>query len=265
MYKPAHVARWEARRLLALFTAVAAAMAMTLVFAGTAQAEHVDFVPHDGNAGTNDEPYWVAFGNAHDGVTNWACLKYNVSAEVGSFTVPEAPDGFEWRLIVVKQGTDNALFWDPLEDEDYTYPEEGSAPAGGFSHIILCWVPETVTTSSADTTSSTSSTSTTQPTTTTTQATTTTSVDQTTVTTADTTTTSTAATTTVSVEGTTVTTAATSTTATVAGTVVTTAPSSTVEDLPLTGMETGTLLGLGAALMGLGLALLAMTRRPQED
>jgi LPXTG-motif cell wall-anchored protein len=273
MYKPAHAAPWEARRLLAILTALAVGMAVTLVFAGTAQAEHVDSWGFDAGPingqNSNHEDYWEGWGAIHEGETDWVCEKTDQGSD-GTFEVPAPPLGYEWRLLIVKKGSgdaENSLYWNPAEGEEYEH-----ATGGGYSHIILCARPETVTSSSEDTSSSSSgtqaTTSTTAPTTssssvaettvTTAATTTSASVDQTTVTTA-------ATTTSASVEQTTVTTAATSTSATVEGTTITTAPTSTVEDLPLTGMETSTLLGLGAALVGVGIALLALTRRPQED
>jgi hypothetical protein len=56
----------------------------------------------------------------------------------------------------------------------------------------------------------------------------------------------------------------TSTSATVEGTVVTTSPDVDADELPFTGLDSEVLVGLAVVLLGLGAALLTMTRRVSE-
>ena len=79
-----------------------------------------------------------------------------------SFTVPDPPAGTTWTLLVIKSGTGNQSWANPIPGQTYT-PSNGH----DVSHAILCYVEGTSTTT---TTVTSSSTTTTAPTTTTTEA-----------------------------------------------------------------------------------------------
>ncbi|MEX0865358.1 MAG: hypothetical protein WD269_10885 [Acidimicrobiia bacterium] len=284
MTTPAIGGRWEARRLLAILTAFAVVATVIMVFSGTARAEHVDSWPFSSEA--NEADFWEQWGETFELEDDWTCEKLDDQGSDGTFEVPAPPAGEEWRLLIAKKGAGddaNSLFWNPLEGEEYEH-----ATGGGYSHIILCSRPvdEETTTTVEDTTTTTveettttveDTTTTVEDTTTTVEETTTSSVDDTTTSSVDDTTTSSvddsttssvddSTTTSAEVEETTVTTAGTSTTATVEGTVVTTAPAEDPDDdLPFTGMNAESMLGISIALLGLGVALLTLTRKLRDN
>ncbi|MCH8991535.1 MAG: hypothetical protein IIA44_07270, partial [Acidobacteria bacterium] len=67
-----------------------------------------------------------------------------------SFTVPPPPAGSSWTLLVLKSGTDNEEFPNPIPGQSYT-PSNGR----DVSHAILCSQPIPPPTTSSTTTSST--------------------------------------------------------------------------------------------------------------
>jgi hypothetical protein len=270
MTTPAIGGRWEARRLLAILTAFAVVATVIMVFSGTARADHVNSWPSSAEA--NDADYWEQWGEDNEGEDDWVCDKVDDQGSDGTYTLGDPPAGHDWRLLIAKKASGdeaNTLYWNPVSGGEYE-----SALGDGYSHIIVCSRPsdeDTTTTTEATTTTVEDTTTTTVEDTTTTSVedTTTTSVEDTTTTTVeDTTTTSVEDTTTSSVEvdETTVTTAGTSTTATVEGTVVTTAPADdSDDDLPFTGMDAESMLGISIVLLGSGVALLTLTRKLKDN
>ncbi len=149
-------------------------MSMMFVFADTADANHDphdDTVANNGPAGTNDAPYWVDYLETKRGISGASCEKINQSSS-DAWVMPSEPAGKDWVLLVVKQGDTNFVFYDPIAG--HTYPSAGEN-APGYSHILVCSVDESTTTTQPTTTTTTApTTTTTAPTTTTTAPTTTT-------------------------------------------------------------------------------------------
>lgn len=179
---------------------------------------------------SNQASYWEQEG--------WTCTKINEAAET-AFVMPSAPNGQTWVLLVVKQGTTNFIYSNPVAG--HSYPSIGKN-APGYSHLIVCSTQTTTTTEDSTTTSTTS-----QETTTTAPSTTSSSEGSTTSTsTIESTTTSNPTTT--SSEGST-------TSSSVIETFSTSSPDPT---LPFTGVEDG-LWRLALALVGGGGLLLILT------
>jgi hypothetical protein len=172
----------------------------------------------------NHAEYWETWGANTQDEDDWTCIKDDAGSDLDAFVVPGPPSGEVWRLAVVKAGS---TFVDLYWDPSPGDELEHSAQ-GGWSWVILCSRPVGDTTSSSSIADSSSSSGTT-PTT-----------------------------------GATSTTVATSTSATVEGTVVTTAPAAEGEELPFTGAEDQVLIGLVVVLLGLGTALLVISRRVGE-
>jgi hypothetical protein len=232
-----------------------------VVFAGlvmsvlplVAGAEHVETWPDSSAA--NHADYWEDWGLTEEGEDDWTCVKVEPGDD-DPYEVGSPPSGQVWRLLVVKAGSDvNDLYWSPLPGEEYEHSIQG-----GWSHVILCSVPEeeeTTTTVVEETT------------TTVVDETTTTVVDETTTTVVDETTTTMADTTTTVVDE----------VLPVVVTTTTVAPTSTVADevegtqvvaatLPFTGPTTEGFGQLGLALLALGALLVAATksgRKAVED
>jgi len=80
--------------------------------------------------GTNEGAYWTNFGLTEFGQV-WVCEKLiDVGASI-NYVVPAPPEGYMWRLIVVKQGTKDYLFFNP--------PVGGTLNStGAYSHVIFC-------------------------------------------------------------------------------------------------------------------------------
>jgi hypothetical protein len=284
MTTPAIGGRWEARRLLAILTAFAVVATVIMVFSGTARADHVNSWPFSAEA--NDADYWEQWGEDNEGEDDWVCDKVDDQGSDGTYTLGDPPAGHDWRLLIAKKASGdeaNTLYWNPVSGGEYE-----AATGGGYSHIIVCSRPsdeDTTTTTEATTTTVEDTTTTVEETTTTVEETTTSSVDDSTTSSVDDSTTSSvddsttssvddsttssvddSTTTSAEVEHTTVTTAGTSTTATVAGTVVTTAPAEDPDDdLPFTGMNAESMLGISIVLLGLGVALLTLTRKLKDN
>ena len=129
------------RSALAILTVISMAMSLMLLLTGTAEANHVqpdDTVANDGPAGTNDAPYWENYLASERGITNAECSKINQSSG-SAWVMPAAPEGEDWVLLVVKQGTTNFVYYDPVAG--HTYPSVGEN-APGYSHIIVCSAEE---------------------------------------------------------------------------------------------------------------------------
>ncbi|MGH8944183.1 MAG: hypothetical protein ACRDWF_15305 [Acidimicrobiia bacterium] len=115
--------------LLVALGLFAALMPMSAAF-----ADSPDTLPW--TAATNDPSYWEAWGlETHSEV--WSCTKEDNDADVpGGYTLGAPPAGSEWRLLVVKAGSDiNDLIWDPVVGTTYEHSIQG-----GWSHVILCSV-----------------------------------------------------------------------------------------------------------------------------
>ena len=163
------------------------------VFAAPADAEHEppdDTYESVGGDESNEGDFWETYLANERGITDATCSKYTEDQSNDAFVMPAEPDGEDWVLLVVKQGTTNYLYYDPVVG--HTYPSTGEQNAPGYSHIIVCSVeePEETTTTTVDDTTTTTVDDTT---TTTVEDTTTTTVDDTTTTTVDDTTTTTQA------------------------------------------------------------------------
>lgn len=244
------------RRLLAAFVAVMLMASVMLLFADTAaQASHEppddDYTSSPGD-GSNEAGFWDTFF----GLTSGSCEKLTQSGS-SAFVMPAEPDGEDWYALVVKQGSpssndgpDNFIYLDPVAG--HSYPSAGNQ-APGFSHLIVCSVPETTDTTEPEETTTTEG----EGTTTTTEAevTTTTEAEVTTTTVGDTTTT-----------------IGDEVLPTVITTSTTAAPTTTVEDevldtevLPFTGSDNDMLALLAGGLGLLGALVLASTRRMEEN
>lgn len=79
----------------------------------------------------NKAEYWEEAGYG-------TCVKDD--REVGSYTVPEAPEASSWTILVLKAGsgksvsTVNDQILDPVEGATYTH-----SSGKGISHVILCY------------------------------------------------------------------------------------------------------------------------------
>jgi hypothetical protein len=187
------------RTILAALTAAVLVASMAVLFASPADADHLDTWPSSNEA--NNASFWEDWGAQNEGEDDWICAKTDNRNDNGTpYELGNPPQGYMWRLLVVKAGNDhNDLYWNPTPGGEYAATGQG---AGGWSHVIECRrpVPDT-TTSTTEATTSTSA-----PTTTSTSAPTTTSTTEATTTTTEATTTTTEATTTTTVEDTTSTT-----------------------------------------------------------
>ena len=231
--------RSDGLRMALAATAATALVAALFTIVGTSPvgAEHVppdDTVPHSSAA--NAPGFWESYLDEVRGITVASCEKISEAGNE-AFVMPNAPDGSEWVLLVVKQATTNHVYYDPVGG--HAYPSVGSQ-APGYSHVIVCSAEQSTTTTEVSTTTST-----------TVESSTTTTVAGSTITTD---------------EETTTTTEAADTTSTtlgdqVLGTSITAAPTTvavevTSETLPFPGIESGT-TGLAAmVLVGLGVMLL---------
>lgn len=178
------------RTLLAAVTAAALVMSVMFLLADTsARADHVppdDTYTSSPGDGSNRGPFW----DTYFGLAAGSCVKID-DGDDDAFEMPAPDSGEAWYALVVKQGSgdpDNFIYLSPVEG--HSYPSTG--PQGpGYSHVIVCSVPETTTTTNAEETTTTTTSE--ETTTTVTEETTTTVTEETTTTAAGEETTTTAA------------------------------------------------------------------------
>lgn len=101
----------------------------------------------------NHPEYWEAYFT-NLGFEGVICTKTELD-EADTFTVPAPDDGYEWLAAIIKAGTENEIVED-IEEGDVLTASNGKQ----ISHVILCEVPESETTTTTTTTSSTTSTTT---------------------------------------------------------------------------------------------------------
>jgi len=108
--------------------AMVLALIASLSIAGTAMAavnETPDYtVEHDGNAGTNDPPFWEAYFEAKYPGTDWTCAKVNGTDD--PVVLAAAVDA-----LIIKAGTTNYV-WEDAAAGEY------SPPANSTSHWLTC-------------------------------------------------------------------------------------------------------------------------------
>lgn len=226
------------RRVMGASGALLLLMALVMVLAAPALATHVDPIFKAGNQNCN-----AATGLVE--LTRFDPVEDGTQAGV-TIVVDEEDNTFDWTSTVdiaavfVKGGSDGNLYLYPggeTADTGLHAPDNASGGFAGLSHITFC-VPAVTTT-------------------TTTEGTTTTTAEETTTTTAE-------------VGGTTLTTAASTTTTAQVGGIVVTLPSTpqvsntTASTLPFTGMSTGSVAVIGAALTAMGALLLVASRRGED-
>ena len=87
----------------------------------------------------NQEGFWVEYGRANFGET-WQCIKDDRGGS-GEYQVPAPPEGWKWRLLVIKAGSEYVDLWH--------YPTPGAGyehtGKGGWSWAMLCKVEDPVT------------------------------------------------------------------------------------------------------------------------
>lgn len=218
------------RRIVVTFLALAIGVYVLLAFPFPGEAAPVD-------PATNNVSYWCQDDGGYGGV------KYEPVDD--PFIVPVPPEGTAWELLVLKAGTTNETVVNPIPGQSYSHSEHDN------SHVILCWEPVIVTTT---TTLPPTTTTTLPPTTTTTVAPTTTEPATTTTVEATTTTSGEGGVTgSTVVESTTTTTLAVTTTLAETTTPETPAVITTTDTLPVTGLNTSDIgwIALGMILIGL--------------
>ena len=86
----------------------------------------------------NQEGFWVEYGRANFGET-WQCIKDDRGGS-GEYQVPAPPEGWTWRLLVIKAGSEYVDLWH--------YPTPGAwyehTGKGGWSWAMLCKVEDPV-------------------------------------------------------------------------------------------------------------------------
>ena len=255
------------RRVMGASGALLILMSLVLMLAAPALATHVAPVFIEGNQNCNAATGLVEltrFEPVEDGTQAGVTITVNEEAKTLDWT-----STVDIAAVFVKGGSDGNLYLYPggeTSDTGLHAPINASGGFAGLSHVTFC-VPDTATTTT--TVEDTTTTTVEDTTTTTEEDTTTTTAEETTTTTAEETTTTTA-----DVGGTTVTTAESTTTTseppvTVSGIVVT-LPSNpqvsntTAGTLPFTGMSTGSVAVIGAALTAMGALLLVASRRGED-
>lgn len=108
--------------------AVCAAGLLSLGFAATASADHVE--PPTGSD-ANQAANWVAYVEAHDfvdveckDVTGWDGVSFEATTD--------------YALVVLKNSTFNDEFWEVLEGDTIETVKHGDEPQHAISHIIAC-------------------------------------------------------------------------------------------------------------------------------
>lgn len=127
--------KFPTRRRASIFLAALSVLVMSSGAALMATAS-----PATAAAGPNDPDYWETLANE-------TCTKTDEGAESGGFTVPAAPDGAVWSKLILKKGSgnigvENQVFNDPVPGQTYTWQGFNDQQDGGWSHYILCQVPE---------------------------------------------------------------------------------------------------------------------------
>lgn len=92
------------------------------------------------SANTNHEDHWET-------APGEVCTKTDVGAQSGAYVVPNPPDGFQWTKLIIKKGAgnigvENQVFNNPVAGVGYTWVGFNPQQSGGWSHTILCYVPE---------------------------------------------------------------------------------------------------------------------------
>lgn len=128
--KNKQIARRAAGLIGAAGTLVLSSGVALMVSAGPAAAD----------GGPNDAPYWQQLPGE-------LCEKIDAGAEEGGYTVPAEPEGRDWSKLILKKGSgnigeENQVFHDPVAGETYTWQGFDDKQDGGWSHSILCSVPE---------------------------------------------------------------------------------------------------------------------------
>ena len=126
------------RGFLAALTAVAVAFALVLVAGGSpASADGPDSLPWE--SATNHLLFWENYGATTHQEDDWVCDKVDNPDSPGKYQLGNPPVGSDWRLLVVKAGSDtNDLFWNPISGNSYEHRQQR-----GWSHVILCSRPIT--------------------------------------------------------------------------------------------------------------------------
>lgn len=115
-----------------------AALATLIMSSGIALM--LSAAPASAAAGPNDPDYWETLAGE-------VCQKTDTGAESGGFTVPAAPEDAVWSKLILKKGSgnigeENQVFNNPVPGQTYTWQGFNDAQDGGWSHYILCYVPE---------------------------------------------------------------------------------------------------------------------------
>lgn len=103
-----------------------------MVTASPASAENCD--------NSNEGCYWQSLPDE-------ICEKDNSAAEGGAYTMPAPPEDRVWSKLIIKKGSgnigvENQVFNNPVAAGTYTWQGFDPKQSGGWSHAILCSVPE---------------------------------------------------------------------------------------------------------------------------
>ena len=76
------------------------------------------------------------------------CVKTDGGRDSGGYTVPAELDGRNYSKLILKKGdgnigVENQVFADPVAGQTYTWQGFDPKQTGGWSHVILCSIPET--------------------------------------------------------------------------------------------------------------------------
>ena len=145
----AGIARTGRTTLAALLAAGLVASLLFVIAEPPALANHVppdDIVEQV--QGSNGADYWEDYLLEVRGIDG-TCWKIEEAADT-AWVMPQEPAGEDWVLLVVKQATTNYVYYDPVAG--HTYPATGNQ-GPGYSHIMVCSVEESTTTTAPPTTS----------------------------------------------------------------------------------------------------------------
>jgi hypothetical protein len=145
------------RRLLkplaTMMGAAALVVAPVALLAPSAQADGHVLTPDDeveGTSAANNVEYWedTYLPGLTPPITNATCTKVPGTNEE-TWTIPAAPAGTEFVIVVTKAADENALPEGEKANWVFWFPEEGDVvPAVAdkdISHVIWCTVPKTTT------------------------------------------------------------------------------------------------------------------------